>query len=221
VSSVSTGSDSTDSGSDSSVEAATGDSSDNDDGEYCNEGDEDCDCEDDDSSSATATADASSSAPTDASSAPADTSSAPADTSSAPTDTSGTDNAGGDPNAGNSGSSSGSSSSSGGDGQTFTDGFATFFYQNGVAGACGNVNPDSALIAAIDQDRYGTAGGASSLCGKQIHITNSQNGKSVVVTVADDCPTCNNGDSIDLSTGAFDMIADEATGMVPISWYFM
>lgn len=28
---------------------------------------------------------------------------------------------------------------------------ATFFYQNGVAGACGKVNPDSALIAAIGQ----------------------------------------------------------------------
>lgn len=66
-----------------------------------------------------------------------------------------------------------------------------------------------------DSQRYGNSGNASPLCGKKVHITNQQNGKSVTVTVADDCPTCLNSDSIDLSQGAFDSIADEATGIVP------
>ena len=91
---------------------------------------------------------------------------------------------------------------------------ATFFYQNGVAGACGTVHSDSDLIAAMDSERYGSG----SLCGQQVTITNTDNGKSVTVTIADECPTCTNGNSIDLSTGAFDQIADESSGIVPISW---
>ncbi|KJA27352.1 hypothetical protein HYPSUDRAFT_63036 [Hypholoma sublateritium FD-334 SS-4] len=102
-----------------------------------------------------------------------------------------------------------------------TGGFATFFYQNGVAGACGKVNPDSALIAAIDADRYGNTGEVSSLCGKQVKITNTNNKKSVTVTIADACPTCDNSNSIDLSTGAFQQIATFDEGIVPISWEFL
>jgi hypothetical protein len=105
--------------------------------------------------------------------------------------------------------------------ETFTDGVATFFYQGGQAGACGTVHSDSDMIAAIDQARYGDSSVSSPLCGKQVHITNQNNGKSVVVTIADDCPTCNNGDSIDLSVGAFNQIATPAEGEVPISWYFL
>ncbi|KAH8107047.1 RlpA-like double-psi beta-barrel-protein domain-containing protein-containing protein [Cristinia sonorae] len=100
-------------------------------------------------------------------------------------------------------------------------GFATFFFQNGVAGACGKVNPDSAFIAAIDQDRYGNSGNESPLCGKQVQITNTKNGKTVTVTIADDCPTCVNSNSIDLSVGAFTQIATEEEGMVPITWKFL
>jgi len=95
----------------------------------------------------------------------------------------------------------------GGGGNWNTGGVATFFYQNGVAGACGQVHSDSDLIAAIDQQRYGDASQKSSLCGKQVHIVNTENGNSVVVTIADDCPSCENGNSIDLSTGAFDKLA--------------
>jgi hypothetical protein len=100
-------------------------------------------------------------------------------------------------------------------------GFGTFFFQNGVAGACGTVHPDSALIAAIDVERYGDTGRKSSLCGKQVKITNTANQKSVTVTIEDACPTCNNKDSIDLSTGAFDKIADESTGLINIRWEFV
>jgi hypothetical protein len=100
-------------------------------------------------------------------------------------------------------------------------GFATFFYQNGVAGACGTVHKDSDLVAAIDADRYGNTGERSSLCGKQVQITNTKNGKSVTVTIADACPTCENSNSIDLSTAAFQKIATTEEGMVPIKWSFL
>lgn len=56
-------------------------------------------------------------------------------------------------------------------------------------------------------------------CGKQIKIYNANNpSKSVLVTVADECPTCENPESIDMSVGAFTAIATEAEGMVPIKW---
>jgi len=82
------------------------------------------------------------------------------------------------------------------------------------------VHSDSDFICAMDQAPYGDSRNASPLCGKQVVITNTQNGKTVTVTVADDCPTCNGPGSIDLSTGAFDSIADPSTGIVPITWYF-
>lgn len=102
-----------------------------------------------------------------------------------------------------------------------TGGFATFFYQNGVAGACGTVHKDTDLIAAIDGDRYGNLGARSSLCGKKVKITNPKNQKTVTVTIADACPTCKNGNSIDLSVSAFKNIATLDEGMVGITWSFV
>ena len=53
-------------------------------------------------------------------------------------------------------------------------------------------------------------------------MTNTQNGKSVVATVADQCPGCQgNPNSLDLSQGAFDQIADESEGVVPITWEYL
>ncbi|KAI0362135.1 barwin-like endoglucanase [Trametes cingulata] len=100
-------------------------------------------------------------------------------------------------------------------------GNATYYLQNGVAGACGAVNPDSAHIAAMQTERYGDLSRKSSLCGQQVKITNKNNGKSVVVTIADACPTCGTGNDIDLSVGAFTQIATEEEGEVPISWEFL
>jgi rare lipoprotein A (peptidoglycan hydrolase) len=77
------------------------------------------------------------------------------------------------------------------------------------------------MIAAMDTGRYGNTGGASPLCGKKVKINNPQNGQSVVVTVADACPTCKNSNSIDLSQGAFNQIAKPEQGMVPIEWTFV
>ncbi|KAK7693516.1 hypothetical protein QCA50_003084 [Cerrena zonata] len=72
-----------------------------------------------------------------------------------------------------------------------------------------------------DEARYGNSGAQSDLCGKQVKITNPANGKSVTVTIADDCPTCTNSNSIDLSVGAFTQIATEEQGMVGITWSFV
>jgi hypothetical protein len=99
-------------------------------------------------------------------------------------------------------------------------GFATFFYQNGVAGACGTVHSDSDLIAAIDAARYGNTGVKSGLCGKQVSITNTQNHNTVVVTIADACPTCDNSNSIDLSVAAFQKLGPLSEGLLPIVWSF-
>lgn len=102
-----------------------------------------------------------------------------------------------------------------------TGGFATFFYQGGVAGACGKVHSDNDLVAAMDYRRYGDLGAVSSLCGKKVKITNPANQQSVTVTVADACPTCNNANSIDLSLAAFKQIAALDQGLVKITWNFV
>ena len=51
-------------------------------------------------------------------------------------------------------------------------------------------------------------------CGRSITITRTDTGQSVTATVADECPTCENGTSLDLSEGAFEQIATKAEGMV-------
>jgi len=69
--------------------------------------------------------------------------------------------------------------------------------------------------ARADYRRYGDTSVRSSLCGRSVRITNTQNGRSVNVFVADACPTCENGNSIDLSMAAFEHIADLSEGVVP------
>jgi len=109
-------------------------------------------------------------------------------------------------------------SSSGSLGDLITGGIATFFTQNGVAGACGKVNPDSALVAALETKTF--ANGAH--CGKSVEITNKKNGKKATVKVADECPTCNNPQSIDLSTGAFKALGGTTEeGIFDIAWQFV
>jgi len=109
-----------------------------------------------------------------------------------------------------------SASASGGGGDVHKGGQATFFTQNGVAGACGKVHQDSDLICAMDSALF-----SQSICGKSVQITNTATGKSVTVVVADECPTCENANSIDLATGAFKMIGDASEGVLPIEWKFV
>lgn len=107
-------------------------------------------------------------------------------------------------------------------GQSFNGGYATYFYQGGNAGACGQVHSDWDMIVAIDHEQWGdqSFGGGSNTCGRWLTVTNTKNGKSVVAKVADVCPTCANGNSLDLSQGAFNAIATESEGQVPISWHW-
>ncbi|BGP52691.1 hypothetical protein JCM8202_004782 [Rhodotorula sphaerocarpa] len=95
-------------------------------------------------------------------------------------------------------------------------GQATFYSQNGVAGSCGNVNSDSAYIVAMNVAQVD--GGAH--CGQQVHITNTQNGKSITCTVADTCPGCGYG-SLDLSKGAFGALGSYDQGVLPITWSYV
>lgn len=104
--------------------------------------------------------------------------------------------------------------------QQHSGGYATFFYQGGNAGACGKVHGDYDMIAAIDHEQWGdqSFSTGSNTCGRWLTVCNSNNGKCVSVMIADVCPTCANGNSLDLSVGAFRAIASESEGMVPISW---
>ena len=74
-------------------------------------------------------------------------------------------------------------------------------------------------IGAIETKRYGDLSAVSANCGRQIQLTNTNNGKSVVVTVADACPTCTDENDLDLSVGAFTQIATEEEGEVPSECY--
>ncbi|GAA5878391.1 hypothetical protein JCM8547_007905 [Rhodosporidiobolus lusitaniae] len=144
---------------------------------------------------------------------------------------------GGSATSGASGSTSSSSSSSG-SGTTYT-GEATFYYgrslpspsavllltdvvahvqQGGVAGACNNTNPDTAMICALASTIYD-----SSLCGTTVKLTRTDGaGGDIEVTVADRCPGCgDNGDGyIDLSESAYLKLGTIDEGTFPVSWFF-
>jgi hypothetical protein len=61
---------------------------------------------------------------------------------------------------------------------------------------------------------------ASNLCGKGIEIINNANGKKVSATVADECPTCDNANSVDMSLACFEALADLNVGLLDITWQF-
>ncbi|GAA5821269.1 hypothetical protein JCM3770_007390 [Rhodotorula araucariae] len=102
-------------------------------------------------------------------------------------------------------------------GRVYTGGYATYYTQNGVAGNCGDVNPDSAYIVALPTATY--SGGSH--CGRKVSITRSSTGKTITAVVADSCPTCVNNSCLDLSVAAFTALATEEEGMVPITWSFI
>ena len=55
-----------------------------------------------------------------------------------------------------------------------------------------------------------------------MRVTNTDNGKSVVATVEDECPTCQyNANSLDLSVAAFEAIASLDQGVVPITYTYL
>ncbi|BGP22130.1 expansin family protein [Rhodotorula toruloides] len=107
------------------------------------------------------------------------------------------------------------SSSSSGGAQVY-NGKATYYYQYGVAGSCGQYNSDNSYIIALS---YTQVDGGSH-CGQKVHITNTANGQSIEATVADTCPACAWG-SIDLSVAAFEALGSLDSGVLPIQWSYV
>ncbi|KAJ6583215.1 RlpA-like double-psi beta-barrel-protein domain-containing protein-containing protein [Mycena sp. CBHHK59/15] len=98
-----------------------------------------------------------------------------------------------------------------------TGGFGTWFTQNGVAGACGTVHQDTDFVVALQTQMY--ANGAN--CGRKIQIIDISNGKSSEAVVADECPSCTNTNSVDMSVGLFESLAGLSVGEFDIKWQFL
>ncbi|KAJ7046840.1 RlpA-like double-psi beta-barrel-protein domain-containing protein-containing protein [Mycena alexandri] len=96
-------------------------------------------------------------------------------------------------------------------------GFGTWFTQGGVAGACGTVHSDSDFVVALETKTY--AKGAN--CGRKIQVIDASNGKSVQGVVADECPTCTNSESVDMSLAMFEKLAALSVGEFSIKWQFL
>ncbi|ADV25612.1 hypothetical protein I305_04582 [Cryptococcus gattii E566] len=97
-----------------------------------------------------------------------------------------------------------------GDGPFYGEG--TWYYQYNTAGACGNVNPDSAYIVAVSALLFDNWPGYNGLnpnnnpiCGHQVNLT--WEGTSITATVADRCPGCELR-HLDLSRGAFGALSN-------------
>ncbi|ORY06358.1 hypothetical protein K493DRAFT_333232 [Basidiobolus meristosporus CBS 931.73] len=93
------------------------------------------------------------------------------------------------------------------------------YYTPGL-GACGNVNTADQLIAAINAPQFGAYSHPSDspACYSCAMVTGPLG--SVKVKIVDKCPSCKFG-SLDLSPAAFNHIALEAQGRVPISWTYV
>lgn len=102
----------------------------------------------------------------------------------------------------------------------FTGGWATYFTQNSIPGACGKVHQDSDVIVALDYRRYGPLSKISKHCGRTVEITSGLT--TMMATVADACPTCLNKNCLDLSEGAFKLLGITIEeGMRAIAWRFL
>ncbi|CAK7895478.1 hypothetical protein CAAN1_10S00408 [[Candida] anglica] len=96
------------------------------------------------------------------------------------------------------------------------------YYDTGM-GACGGVNHDTDYIVAISHLLFEpkTPNGNPNnnpLCGKKIRAF--RDGKSVDVTVVDQCMGCKR-DDLDFSPAAFEAIGDKALGRMDISWEWL
>ncbi|KAJ1956878.1 hypothetical protein IWQ62_005206 [Dispira parvispora] len=105
------------------------------------------------------------------------------------------------------------------DGETF-QGDGTYYSPSVGTGSCGWLNSDDEHVAALNADQFGNPANPNSspFCGKKIKVSGPKG--EVEAKIVDKCPVCKHGD-IDLSPGAFDQIADEAEGRVPITWSFI
>ncbi|KAK4198844.1 RlpA-like double-psi beta-barrel-protein domain-containing protein-containing protein [Triangularia verruculosa] len=98
-----------------------------------------------------------------------------------------------------------------------------FTWYNTGLGACGKVNNDGQLVAALNRvlfDPQTPNGNPNNnpLCGRKIRA--SYNGKTVDVTVVDRCPGCKAGD-LDLSPAAFQRLAPLSAGRITGDWSWL
>ncbi|PVV03481.1 hypothetical protein BB560_002035 [Smittium megazygosporum] len=105
------------------------------------------------------------------------------------------------------------------------DGSKTFtgegtYYDVGM-GACGKINTNSELVAAINTKQYGVHANPNKapICG-QCMLVKGPNNSSVKVKVVDRCPVCEFGD-LDLSPTAFVKLSPLAVGRIKISWNYV
>ncbi|KAJ7905562.1 hypothetical protein B0H14DRAFT_2292564, partial [Mycena olivaceomarginata] len=82
-------------------------------------------------------------------------------------------------------------------------GFGTWFLQGGQEGACGKLHKDTDFVVALETKTY--ANGIH--CGRGIQICDTKNNKCVNGIVADECPTCTNPQSVDMSRSMFEGLA--------------
>lgn len=95
-----------------------------------------------------------------------------------------------------------------------TGGFGTWFYQNGVAGACGTVHKDTDLVVALPTEAY--KNGAN--CGRKIRVYKAGDNTHVDAVVADECPTCDNNSCVDMSLATFEALAGLPVGEFPSAY---
>lgn len=112
-----------------------------------------------------------------------------------------------------------SSSSGLGDtlGNIISGGVATFFFQNGVAGACGTVHQDSDFVVALPTKAYDNGKN----CGRKLKVINPATGESQIATVADECPTCDNDQCLDLSKSLFNAFASDSVGEFKMQYAYI
>ncbi|KAH7245610.1 RlpA-like double-psi beta-barrel-protein domain-containing protein-containing protein [Fusarium tricinctum] len=100
--------------------------------------------------------------------------------------------------------------------EVFAGGMATWYHQYGNPSQCGGTHRDDELVVALDYRRFDM-----SLCGKKIRVTNGSNGRTVDVTVVESCPSCLNGNSLDMSVEAFNRIGSFSDGSYFVTWSFI
>ncbi|KAI9594318.1 RlpA-like double-psi beta-barrel-protein domain-containing protein-containing protein [Syncephalis fuscata] len=97
-------------------------------------------------------------------------------------------------------------------------GDGTFYNMEGGYTACGEKHSDNEAYAAIAPSWFTAADPNKDPMCKKCALVSGPKGQ-VKVHINDICPPCAR-DSIDMTPGAFNQIADPSQGRVPISWDF-
>ncbi|KII84077.1 hypothetical protein PLICRDRAFT_179759 [Plicaturopsis crispa FD-325 SS-3] len=97
------------------------------------------------------------------------------------------------------------------------------WYETGL-GACGIYNTDSDKIVAASARLFDTYPGATAnpnnnpICKRRVNI--HYQGKTVQAAITDRCAGCAGEYDLDMSPGAFDVLAPPSAGRIPITWEY-